>query len=270
MLQERDRSSLLKRIDTGPRLWLGLGLLLFNVIAKNYIFSITLLVLSVAMIISEKQFGLFKVIRLMIIVLFISYFIIYGTMAPEIDPATSQVAFTIFGIKYYWIGLSYGSMYFMRIAPLLSSLFLLFFTMDMTDLAAIMCNLGIPYKRVFTFVDSFQVITLLQKDSQQIQDAQRSRGLETEGNVIQRIKAFVPIIIPVVSTSIAKVQDQAIAMDTKGFNSTCKKTVYRELLDTKEDKVVRIIGILLTVSILLYVVLTATGVISPFLNDIVR
>ena len=63
---------------------------------------------------------------------------------------------------------------------------------------------------------------------EQIRDAQRARGLNTEGSLLQRFKAFIPIMVPVVANSIVKVQDQAVAMETKGFNSECKKTVYRE------------------------------------------
>ena len=49
---------------------------------------------------------------------------------------------------------------------------------------------------MFTFIDSFQVITLLSKDMEQISDAQRDRGINTEGNLLQRFKAFIPIMVP--------------------------------------------------------------------------
>ena len=142
-------------------------------------------------------------------------------------------------------------------------------TMDVADLGAVMCNAGIPYKFTFTFIDSFQVITLLGKEMEQIKDAQRARGLNMEGNLIQRFKAFLPIMIPVVANSIVKVQDQAIAMDTKGFNSECKKTVYREIIVTPLDKAVKTVGIILAIAGAAYGICTKVGVITPFLTNII-
>ena len=139
----------------------------------------------------------------------------------------------------------------------------------MTDLVVTMCKAGISYNFVFTFVDSFQVITLLRKDMEQIRDAQRARGLNTEGNLLQRFKAFIPIIVPVVANSIIKVQDQAVAMDTKGFNSSCKKTVYRELTPYKWDAACKWLGIFLGVFAVLYRILAAVQVIPAFLTNII-
>lgn len=139
----------------------------------------------------------------------------------------------------------------------------------MTDLGVTMCKAGISYNFVFTFVDSFQVITLLRKDMEQIRDAQRARGLNTEGNLLQRFKAFIPIIVPVVANSIIKVQDQAVAMDTKGFNSSCKKTVYRELTPYKWDAACKWLGIFLGVFAVLYRILAAVQVIPAFLTNII-
>ena len=157
----------------------------------------------------------------------------------------------------------------LRAIPLMCALFLIFLSIDMTDLGVTMCKAGISYNFVFTFVDSFQVITLLRKDMEQIRDAQRARGLNTEGNLLQRFKAFIPIIVPVVANSIIKVQDQAVAMDTKGFNSSCKKTVYRELTPYKWDAACKWLGIFLGVFAVLYRILAAVQVIPAFLTNII-
>ncbi|HJD45562.1 MAG TPA: energy-coupling factor transporter transmembrane protein EcfT, partial [Candidatus Mediterraneibacter norfolkensis] len=200
---------------------------------------------------------------------FISMYGIHGAMAPIIDKTSDPVMFEIFGINYYAKGFAYASRYYFRVAPLMCSLFLIFLTMDVADLGAVMCKAGIPYRFVFTFIDSFQVITLLNKDMEQIRDAQRARGLNTEGNLIQRFKAFVPIMVPVVANSIVKVQDQAIAMETKGFNSKCSKTVYREIEYCKGDYVVKAVGLILAVLAVGYKICTAAGVIPSFFSNII-
>lgn len=269
MLQQRDRSTLLKSMTPGSKLWLALGLILSNILFKNIYFSIAIMLISIIMIVKEKQFTLFKVILVAMAVLFVSMYAIHGSIAPNIDKAVDPVMFHVFGINYYANGFAYATRYYLRVAPLMCSLFLIFLTMDMADLGALMCHVGIPYRFVFTFIDSFQVITLLNKDMEQIRDAQRARGLNTEGNLIQRFKAFVPIMVPVVANSIVKVQDQAIAMDTKGFNSKCRKTVYRELEYCTLDYVVKTIGIVLTVLAIAYKVCVSLSVIPPFFTNII-
>ena len=220
------------------------------------------------MIIHEKQTGLFKLLMVTIVVLFVSMYGIYGAMAPNIVVGDS-VAFSIFNIKYFWTGFAYANRYYLRVVPLMCSLFTIFLSIDITDLSVTMCKAGLPYKHVFTLVDSFQVITLLKKEMEQIRDAQRARGLNTEGNLIQRFKAFMPIIVPVVANSIIKIQDQAIAMDTKGFNSESKKTLYRDIPEYKWNKPVKAFGIALAVFSIAYKVLVSLKFIEPFLTNII-
>ena len=247
MIQERNFPTFLTKLTPAPKLWLALGLILSVILVKNYFFSLAIIAISIMLIIYEKKMALFTVILVTLTILFVSMYGIYGTIAPVIDKANDPILFSIGKLDYYKIGLLYASHYYLTVAPLMCSLFLLFMTIDIGDLGVIMCKAGIPYNFVFTFIDSFQVITMLSKDMEQIRDAQKARGLNTEGNLLQRFKAFVPIMVPVVANSIIKVQDQAVAMDTKGFNSTCKKTIYREIIPYKGDIACKCLGIFLAV-----------------------
>ncbi|HOA41489.1 MAG TPA: energy-coupling factor transporter transmembrane component T [Halanaerobiales bacterium] len=268
MLQERDYSTVLRSLSPAAKLWLAMGLIFSLIFLKNTYYAFAVIAISIVTIIREKQTGLFKLLMVTIVILFISMYGIYGTMAPNImegDP----VAFRIFNLNFYTTGIAYANRYYLRVVPLMCALFTIFLSIDITDLSVTMCKAGIPYKYVFTFVDSFQVITLLRKEMEQIRDAQRARGLNTEGNLIQRFKAFVPIIVPVVANSIIKIQDQAIAMETKGFNSECKKTLYREIPAYKWNVPVAAFGIALAVFSITYRILVALKVIEPFISNII-
>lgn len=267
MIQERKFDTFLKKVTPGPKLWLSLGLILSVLLVRNTYYAIAVMVISIIMIIKEKQFGLFKVILLAMTVLALSMYGIHGAIAPNIDKTKDTIAFTIFGIDYYWTGFQHATKFFLRVGPMMPSLFVLILSIDTADLSVVMCKAGIPYNAVFTFIDSFQVITMLQKDMDQIKDAQRSRGLQMEGSLLTRFKAFLPIIVPVVANSIVKVQDQAIAMDTKGFNIKCKKTVYRDFIPYKWDPAFKWTGIGLSVFSIAYTVLVALKVIEPVLTN---
>ena len=57
-----------------------------------------------------------------------------------------------------------------------------------------------------------------------ITDAQRSRGMETEGNLLVRIKAFLPLISPVVMSALTATRRRAIALEVRGFGVKGTKT----------------------------------------------
>lgn len=267
MIQERKFDTFLKKVTPAPKLWLSLGLILSLLLIRNTYYAIAIMVISIIMIIKEKQFGLFKVILVGMSIMFLCMYGMHGAIAPNIDKANDPIAFTIFGINYYWTGFDHATKFYLRVGPMMPALFVLILSIDTADLSVVMCRAGIPYNAVFTFIDSFQVITMLQKDMDQITDAQKSRGLQTEGSLITRFKAFMPIIVPVVANSIVKVQDQAIAMDTKGFNIKCKKTVYRDFVPYKWDPAFKWAGIILSVLSIAYTVLVALKVIEPFLTN---
>ena len=268
MIQDRNFNTFLTRLTPAPKLWIALGLTLSILLIKNFQYSLILGILSIILIIREGHIVLFKSLAAIMLILGLSMYLIHGAMAPNIDSKTSDIAFQIFGINFYYDGFRYASRFYMRIFPLMTSLFLIFSTIDKTDLSVVMINMGLPYKTVFMFVDSFQVIKLLNKDMHQISDAQKARGLQTEGSLIQRFRAFVPILIPVVSNAVFRIQDQAIAMETKGFNSDNEKTVYRELEKYEWDNFVRFLGFSLSILSIIYLIMTKLNLMNPFLTNI--
>ena len=69
-----------------------------------------------------------------IAVLFVSMYGVRGAIAPIIDKANDPVMFNIFGINYYAKGLLMHLAFFLRLCPLMCALFLLFMSIDTTDL----------------------------------------------------------------------------------------------------------------------------------------
>ena len=78
---------------------------------------------------------------------------------------------------------------------------------------------GVTPRATYVLVAAFQAITDLGKNARVIMDAQKSRGIETEGNVVQRVKAFVPVLAPVFLSAMAATEEKAIALDARAFNS---------------------------------------------------
>ncbi len=257
MIQKRDTSTLLRRLSPGSKLLMALAGTLAICFFENIWLSTAMMLICYVVILYEKMGSMFKLIFISTVSMAFFMYAIYGSVVQE-EQKNTYIG-TFMGLKYYQAGIDKATHFFFRIAPLMAFLFLIFRTINMTDLGVWMTKAGLPYRYAFIFTDSFMVIPVLSKDMEQIMDAQRARGLVTEGNLMTRMKAFVPVIVPVVANAFAKVQDQAIAMDTKGFNSKTKKTVYRELPNTYEDKIVKAISFVVLVASIAYAVLKKTG-----------
>jgi energy-coupling factor transport system permease protein len=83
---------------------------------------------------------------------------------------------------------------------------------------------GMNYKVVYVFLSSMQMIGVLNNKSKTIMNAQRARGVETEGNLFVRAKAFFPTMVPLVLSSITDMEERVLTMESKGFNAPCEKT----------------------------------------------
>jgi energy-coupling factor transport system permease protein len=56
-------------------------------------------------------------------------------------------------------------------------------------------------------------------------DAQKARGLELEkGNLLKRIRNYVPVLIPLIVSAIRRSLELAEAMESRGWGATKKRT----------------------------------------------
>ncbi len=57
-------------------------------------------------------------------------------------------------------------------------------------------------------------------------ESQSARGIETEGNVLVRSKAFLPVLGPVILSSIAATEERTITMETRAFYAPAKIRIF--------------------------------------------
>jgi len=93
-----------------------------------------------------------------------------------------------------------------------------------SDIIESMVSRGFSPRIGYVFVSLFQLIPQMTERMSTITDAQRSRGMETEGSLLIRMKAFIPLISPVIMSSFIDTKERAIALEVRGFNSKEKKS----------------------------------------------
>ena len=83
---------------------------------------------------------------------------------------------------------------------------------------------------------SLRFVPTLMDDTTRIMNAQRARGVDFgEGNLIQKVKSIIPILIPLFASSFKRADALAIAMEARGYQGGDGRTKYRLLKWTTKD-----------------------------------
>lgn len=100
---------------------------------------------------------------------------------------------------------------------------------------------GMSPKASYIVLSTLQMVPILKKKSQTIMNAQKARGVETEGGLMVRAKVFIPTIIPLVLSSIAGTEERALTLEARGFSSNIKPTYLYDIEKKPQDKIVMIL-----------------------------
>jgi len=143
------------------------------------------------------------------------------------------------------------------IGVFLTALLLVFETTNITNLMVSLQRTGMPNAAAYVFLASLQMIPEMNKRSKVIMQAQRARGIETEGNMLVRIKAFLPTLSPLIISSITDIGDKAATLEARAFSSTIPNTYYRQLKANKFDKILPVIILIICILYILWVYVPA-------------
>lgn len=97
---------------------------------------------------------------------------------------------------------------------------------------------GISPKITFVIASTIQLIPQMLLLSKTITDAQKARGIETEGSMLNRLKAFVPMVGPLVLSSIQQTEERVLALESRAFSAKATKTSIFELKKQKADYII--------------------------------
>ncbi len=164
-----------------------------------------------------------------------------GTLLFEIGPLAPKLEGAVFAFT------STGRILFIMADFMLFSL-----TTRPDTLMISLKQAGLPSGLAYIIVTTLQLVPRFITKARTILDAQRSRGLETQGNLFVRARALLPLVMPLVIGSLVEVEERAIAIEARAFNSNRKETSLLEIPDTPFQRIVRwslMIGAILAIAI---------------------
>lgn len=90
-------------------------------------------------------------------------------------------------------------------------------------------KLKVPYRGAFAFSTAIRLVPTIVSTAQTITQAQKSRGLDLDsGSILQRIKKYVPLLIPTLISVIRGTNVFAMALESKGFGYDEERSSYLE------------------------------------------
>lgn len=91
-------------------------------------------------------------------------------------------------------------------------------------------RLGLPYRFAFAFSLALRLVPTFVGTGMTIVQAQRARGLDVEsGNLLQRMRKHLPLLIPVFVAALRSSNLMAMALEARGFGAQPRRTYYLEL-----------------------------------------
>lgn len=89
---------------------------------------------------------------------------------------------------------------------------------------------------------ALRFVPTLMDETEKIMNAQRARGVDfNDGNLIQKVKAIVPLLIPLFVSSFNRAEDLATAMEARGYRGGEGRSKYRKLQWASRDTIVLVV-----------------------------
>lgn len=123
----------------------------------------------------------------------------------------------------------------------LGTFYLMNQTTDTGKLVAALTKSGLSPKAGYLVLATLNVVPQMQRRMATIQEAQAARGVETKGHLLSRLKAFVPLLGPVIMSSLTDAQERGMTLETRGFGiKGVKQTSLITVENSTLDKVIQV------------------------------
>ena len=153
----------------------------------------------------------------------------------------------------YLEGVVFGLAMALRMISLLFLMPLIIMTTPLIDIISALIRFGLPFDYAFITTTALRFLPLLVNTKDMIFDAQKIRGLDIErGNVIKRISAHIPILIPLIVTSMKTAEQLEVAIESRAYGATKERTYVQETVITGIDKVVMVFLLVLALASVLF------------------
>jgi energy-coupling factor transport system permease protein len=155
-----------------------------------------------------------------------------------------------------WTGLTAALQATLRVVAFALSVAVFSLTTPTDDLLTDLERRGLGRRGVFVIGAAISTVPRMIERAAEIVDAQRARGLDTEGSPVRRVRGVLPLAGPMISSALSEVEERSMALEARAFSAPGRRTLLRALPDSQAQRLLRWGLALLTAAV---IVGSATG-----------
>ena len=140
-------------------------------------------------------------------------------------------------------------------------------TTNPSEFAASLNRIGVSYKISYAVALALRYIPDIQREYRDISLAQQARGTEMskKASLVNRLKAASSILIPLILSSMGRIETISNAMELRGFGKSPKRTWYSGRKFSRMDIISMVICVGLMIISLLITVFNGSRYFNPFI-----
>lgn len=234
-------SSILHRLDPRTKVVLLFFYLVLIFVCRSAISYVILSALTFALMVLSKV-----PLRMMLRSLKPLWWIILFTFVIHVFSTPGEELARVWIFSVTWEGIVQGFYVSLRLVLLILLSSLLTFTTSPLKLTDAMEALLAPFKRIgvpahelaMMMTIALRFVPTLIQETDRIMKAQQSRGANfTDGSIAKRLRAFVPVLVPLFLSAFRRADDLAMAMEARCYRGGEGRTQMKALKITSIDYV---------------------------------
>ena len=152
--------------------------------------------------------------------------------------AGTTVLFTIGPFDATAEGVDFAAQTLVRLFAISTSIGLFGMTTDPRAFVLDLERRGVSPRFAFVALATLEAVPAMLERATVIQASQRARGLDTEGSIRARLKGVLPLVGPVILSSLTEVEERSLALEVRAFGRPGR----RHLLWRSPDSFVQLVA----------------------------
>lgn len=229
--------------------------------SSPYIAGFLLVLVSITAIIAKSFKNVFKLVLILVVPILVFLSFIHGFLNP--GNKTILFAFTLWGIdaEFGKEGLLITYNLVSKLMLILPAVFLFVNTTSQEKLMPNLIRKGVAPSVSYLFLATLNVIPNMKSRMDTIKIAQESRGIAMEGSLMTRLKAFIPIFMPLILSSLTDIQSRGVTLEVRSFGISKSTSSLYNLEESKSDKFFQKFFIVTLVLLIILSILIKLGIL---------
>jgi energy-coupling factor transport system permease protein len=252
-----DRSTFIHRLNPIVKVSAMLCFFTAAFVSQQPVVMLPIAAAIVVMIVLARALPNVQRLRLLFILVFVMTFIIWALFFRG-----GETLFAYGPLRISGAGLQFALGMAIKLDMFLAVGILFLSTTKIEEFAYALTRVGVPYKLGFTMTLAFRLVPVFLEAAVTVVQAQRCRGFNfDEGNLLRRVRRYVPVIVPVFMGALRRADGMAMALEARGFQSSRPRTTFEQFPFRRSDALA--LGVAIAVAFgylsLWYVGLTAVA-----------